>query len=140
MPQSEGFHTLKAIGEKGSSDLVAHAAAPLDELLHRSTKDLDPYLGGFAEHWYWAQAFLMSRGVHGPNSRHDAALHVALNMVGMQGVTDIPGPPAAPPEEEVVKVELVMVYQEQVQMEQQILVTERQTMVELILIQVVRAL
>jgi hypothetical protein len=103
MPQSEGFHTLKAIGEKGSSDLVAHAAAPLDELLHRSTKDLDPYLGGFAEHWYWAQAFLMSRGVHGPNSRHDAALHVALNMVGMQGVTDIPGPPAAPPEEEVMR-------------------------------------
>jgi hypothetical protein len=101
MPRSEGFHTLRAVGEKGSSDLVAHAAAPLDELLHRSTKDLDPYLGGFAEHWYWAQAFLMSRGVHGPNPRHDGALHVALNMVGMQGIPDIPAPPVAPPEEEV---------------------------------------
>ena len=100
-PRSEGFHTLTALGANGSSHLVAHAAAALDELLHRSTKDLDPYLGGFAEHGYWAQAFLLARGEQGPNARHDATLHVALNMVGMQGIPDIPGPPSAPPPEEV---------------------------------------
>ena len=83
----EGFHVLTVYGADGrSSDLTLHAGVTLDEVLRRSTEKLEPYLGGFAEHWYWAQAFLLARQWLGPDARHDGILHAALKLVGMQGV------------------------------------------------------
>lgn len=92
----EGFYTLRVWNEDGrGSDAIIHASVPLLECLKRTTANLQPCLGGFAEHSYWAQAFCLARTCLGPNKRHDDLLYNFLCDIGMQGL-EVQGPPYPP--------------------------------------------